>query len=425
MPDRPLLAIAAALLAVCLAAPGWLPAVAAAPPPNVVLIMADDIGWECFGAYGGQDYQTPRLDELCRTGVRFTHCYSTRPHHFGFDQYLLWQLTRGRNVNQGGGERYWSPLLEQNGRLLSIAENDGQYGPDMMCDFLCDFIDDHQDRPFFVYYPMMLVHDPFVPTPETVGEASRGHDANKAVARDKQKNFAAMVHHMDKIVGRIVDQLDSLGQLENTLVLFTADNGTHRSITSTWQDRSITGGKGGTTDMGTHVPLIAYWKGRTPDGAVVEDLLDFTDFYPTLAELIGADAARLDGRSFLPQLLGQPGNPRRWVLCHYQPFWSQQPGQFARTETFKLYPDDRLYNVPVDLNEQRPISAEEASSKGNTDRSLLAELLRRAPPLPQGQGNKDSHRRETYPRWPQLDLDQPPVAEPTAYRVDFDRAAVR
>lgn len=437
--------------------------------PNVVLVMADDVGWEAFGSYGGQDYQTPNLDRLCRDGVRFSHCYSTplctpsrvqimtgkynfrnythfgyldpnqrtfgqmmreagyataiagkwqlnglanelpgyqdntRPVHFGFDEYLLWQLTVRKNVS-GGGERYWSPLLEQNGRLLSVEENQGKYGPDMMCDFLCEFIEQNRHQPFFVYYPMLLVHDPFVPTPDSIGERSRGHESNRADPSQTKENFAAMVNYMDKIVGRIVDHLRTLELLENTLVLFTSDNGTHPSIRSLWNDFSIQGGKGGTTDMGTHVPLIAYWQGRTPGGKVIDDLVDFTDVYPTLAELIGESAAESDGRSFLPQICGLPGNPRSWIFCHYQPFWGNRtPAQFARTQQFKLYRDGRLYHVPEDMEETRDLSSTQLTPQAASDQSRLHRILQNAPPVPDGIGNHDSHQRTIYPEWPRLE----------------------
>jgi arylsulfatase A len=454
--------------------------------PNVVLIMADDIGWECFGAYGGQDYKTPRLDALCRAGVQMTHCYSTplctpsrvqimtgkynfrnythfgflspnertfgqmmreqgyataiagkwqlnglanllpgwddttRPHHFGFDEYLLWQLTREKQVERGGGERYWSPLLERSGELLTIEANDGLYGPDLMCDFVCDFISRHRDDPFFVYYPMLLVHDPFVPTPDSIGDGSRGHEANDPDKSRRQEHFAAMVEYLDKIVGRIVDHLESLGQLENTLILFTADNGTHASITSGWNGRSITGGKGGSTDMGTHVPLIAFWKGKTPVGHVCSDLVDFTDFYPTLAELVGGEATGCDGQSFLPQLLGATGSPRSWVLCHYQPFWHREPRQFARNHRYKLYPDGQLFDVPADLAEQRPLATEDLDTEVLGVRDDLQRLLDRLPPLPPGMQNRESIDRPTYPDWPVINPAGAVVEESERYRVDFD-----
>ena len=438
--------------------------------PNIVLIMADDVSWECFGCYGAGDYKTPNLDKLASQGLRFSHCYSTpicttsrvkimtgkynfrnythfgylnpdektfgnllqdagyqtaiagkwqlnglsnslagfqnskRPHDAGFDEYMLWQLTMPKSK----GERFWSPLLEHNGKVLSKQQNAGKYGPDLLCDFLCDFIDRHQDQPFFVYYPMLLVHDPFVPTPDSVGQGTRDHSANKA-PKDKvqrKKNFVDMVAYMDKIVGRIVSKVESVGQLENTLILFTADNGTNRQIKSLWNGMEIQGGKGGMTDMGTHVPLIAFWKGTTPRGKVVDDLVDFTDFYKTFAsaaEIQRSSSDPTDGVSFLPQLKGEAGTPRDWVFCHYEPYWNKKPGQFIRNQKFKLYRDGRLFQVPQDLKEESDLSASELETARAAKRQLSS-VLDLAPPSPalskdQKQRNKNTKDRPTYSNW--------------------------
>jgi arylsulfatase A-like enzyme len=135
-----------------------------------------------------------------------------------------------------------------------------------------------------------------------------------------------MVAYADKIVGRIVKALDELGLREETLLLFTGDNGSPRGINSTMGQKVIKGGKGYTTDAGTHVPLIANWKGTIPVGQTCEDLVDFTDFLPTLLQISGAEFPLdtvLDGRSFVPQLLGKIGNPRDWIFCHYDPKWGE------------------------------------------------------------------------------------------------------
>ena len=124
-----------------------------------------------------------------------------RPQQAGFDEWLLWQVTKGKSIKDGGGERFWSPPLEHSGQLQTIAENENKYGPDLMCDFVCDFMKRSGDEPFFVYYPMLLVHDPFVPTPETIGDAPRNHGSNKAPL-DKQarkENFVAMVNYADSM----------------------------------------------------------------------------------------------------------------------------------------------------------------------------------------------------------------------------------
>jgi len=438
--------------------------------PNVILIMADDVSWECFGCYGAEDYQTPHIDELAAKGIRFTHCYSTplctpsrvkimtgqynfrnythfgyldpqsktfghklqsagyktavagkwqlnglshqaegfadntRPFKAGFDEYCLWQLTVPRGA-KGSGERFWSPPLEQNGKLLTPDDNLNKYGPDIMSDFVCDFIKRNKDEPFFVYYPTVLVHNPFVPTPDTIGAAPRDHDANRAPkGKAKQKaNFVAMVNYLDKIVGKIVKQVDDIGQLENTIILFTADNGTNTSITSAWDGRDIRGGKGGTKDMGTHVPLVAYWKGHTPEGKVVDDLIDFTDFYPTLAAAAGVELSKddpIDGRSFLPQLNGKSGTPRDWVFWHYQPYWGKFAGaQFVRDQTFKLYRDGRLFDVPQDLDESRNLAQAAGNEAVESARRKLGQVLNSAPPAPPLEGGRNARNRPVYPAW--------------------------
>lgn len=439
--------------------------------PNIILIMADDVSWECFGAYGAEDYKTPNIDALAQRGVRFQNCFSTpictpsrvklmtgkynfrnythfgylnpkektfgqmlqaagyktaiagkwqlngiyhkaegyldntRPFKAGFDEYCLWQVTRGKNVKNGSGERFWSPALEQNGKFLSIEHNQGKYGPDIMSDFLCDFIDRNRDQPFFVYYPTTLVHNPFVPTPDTIGSAPRNHDANKQPKSKKARkaNFVAMVNYLDKIIGKIVKRVEQAGQLENTLILFTADNGTNVGINSRWNGQNIRGGKGSTTDMGTHVPLVAFWKGHTPKGVVSNDLIDFTDFYPTFAAMAGVTLGKedpIDGRSFLPQLNGERGQPRDWVLCHYQPYWGRFKGsQYIRDAQFKLYRDGRFYHVPEDLEESRNLTMSQTDAQGATVRRKLEKTFQTFPPAPAIEGGRNANQRPVYPDW--------------------------
>ena len=438
--------------------------------PNIILIMADDVSWEAFTCYGGEDYKTPNIDELASQGIRFAHCYSTpicttsrvkimtgkynfrnythfgylnpeektfgnmlqsagyktaiagkwqlnglynsllrnqdakRPFDAGFDEYMLWQLTTQKGgAKSKGGERFWSPPIEHNGRFLTKEMNKGQYGPDMFCDFLCDFMERNKDEPFFVYYPMVLVHDPFVPTPNSIGD-EKIINPNKA-PKDKAKqkaNFVAMVEYMDKIVGRIVKKVEEIGVADNTIILFTADNGTNKRIRSNWNGQEIQGGKGGMKDNGTHVPLVAFWKGHTPKGLVSNDLIDFTDFYATFASAAGVKLGEndpTDGHSFFPQLKGQPGTPREWVFCHYEPYWNKSSGQFVRNGDFKLYRDGRLFNVPGDLAEEKDLSNSTDKDVHSIELSLK-KLLGNFPPAPKGpKANKDTNDRPVYPGW--------------------------
>jgi len=391
--------------------------------------MADDLGYECLGCYGSTSYQTPALDELARTGIRFDRCYSqplctpsrvqlmtgqynfrnyqafgmidpkettfahllksagyatcvvgkwqlygseiensevkgkgSRPAQMGFDEHCLWQVERRES-------RYRDPLIVENGTYRDDLA--GKYGPDVFCDYATGFIERHRDRPFLLYYPMTLTHDPFVPTPDSEDWSKRQDEADP-------RYFADMVAYMDKVVGRIVQKLDDLGLRENTLILFTGDNGTGVRIESKLGNRVVKGGKGKTTDAGTHVPLIANWKAVTPPGKVCDDLIDSTDFLPTLAHATGASVPQglvLDGRSFLPQIRGRKGNPREWIFCHF----FRNPGdpvkRFAMNKRWKLYQDGALFDVAADPLEQRPIRASQDSPEATQARKHLGEVL--------------------------------------------------
>lgn len=401
-------------------------------PPNIVLIMADDIGVECFGSYGGQSYSTPKLDALAQGGLRFTHCFSqplctpTRvqlmtgrsnirnyvrfgymppgertfghifrdagyatavagkwqlhgfgqpepfagkgmhPRDSGFDEYCLWQIDRRES-------RYWSPVIEQNGRLLETA---GRYGPDIFCDFITDFTTRHRDKPFLVYYPMVLTHSPFVPVP---GEGERKPDGPS-----NPRHFAGMVRHMDAVVGRIVDRLDQLGLRENTVVIFTSDNGTQGDVVSHFNGRDVRGGKGKTTNAGTHVPLIVSWPGRVAPG-VRNDLIDSTDFLPTLAELAGIrlpESPKLDGWSFAPGIMGRPHQPRPWLFSYYNPLMGngrERDVRFTRDHRWKLYGTGEFYNVKRDPLEQEPIALEIAGPRAQEAHAKLKAALESMP----------------------------------------------
>ncbi|MCZ6672967.1 MAG: sulfatase-like hydrolase/transferase [Verrucomicrobia bacterium] len=324
----------------------------------------------------------------------------TRPLKAGFDESLLWQVTKGKSKKDGGGERFWSPPLEHNGVPVTSKTNHGKYGPDLLTDFVCDFIEKNQDEPFFVYYPMVLVHDPFLPTPDSIGHMS----LEEAMIQPKdprqlKANFVAMVNYMDKLVGRIAAKVEDLGLSDDTIILFTSDNGTNTKLKSGWNGIEIPGGKGGLTDMGTHVPFVAYWKGHTPKGRVSEDLVEFTDFYTTLADVAGVELGvnePIDGQSFFPQLNGKRGHPRNWVLNHYQPYWGPKPGQYVRNAQYKLYRDGRFFEVPKDLFEKHNI-ADSANSEAQAVRNQLQSLLSVLPLVVEGKGNDIEKQRPVYP----------------------------
>ena len=388
--------------------------------------MADDVGSEAFGCYGSKQYRTPEIDRLAERGMRFTHCYSqplctpsrvklmtglsnarnysafsvlkrdqktigqyfreagyrtaiagkwqllgaehykerfrgkgTWPEAAGFENICLWQVDQL-------GERFHGPLLYIDGKNRQFG--DEKYGPEVATTYLIDFMKKHRDAPFFVYFPMILVHAPFVPTP----------DSPSLESKDRQRNFEDMVAYMDKMVGRLARATRELGVADNTLFLFIGDNGTHRTLSSRLGDRTIQGGKGTTTDAGTRVPFVAHWPGTVPAGRVSHDLIDFSDFLPTVLEAIGAPVPNgLDGRSFLPQLKGKKGTPREWLYCYYNPRPERtKPSRFARDHRWKLYGDGRFFEITNDVLEERPLDGE--SLAAGSAAALAREKLTRA-----------------------------------------------
>lgn len=380
--------------------------------PNIILIMADDLGYECIGANGGVSYKTPVLDGLAKTGVRFEHCYSqplctpsrvqimtgiynvrnyTRfgvlargettfahllkkggyvtciagkwqlgnqsdaAHHFGFDEACLWQHTVKGNKTDGCDNRYVNPTIDINGKTTVLPK--GSFGPDVCSDFLCDFMIKHKAEPFLIYYPMILTHCPFVPTPDS--EDWDPNSPGSKTYKGDAEYFGDMVTYMDKIIGKITGTLEAHGLRDNTLILFTGDNGTDEPVVSELNGNRVAGGKGKMTDAGTRVPLTANWPGVFPKGRVCNDLVDFSDFLPTLCEAAGVtvpSTLTLDGRSFLPQLQGKKGEPRKWIYCWYSRNGGPTGKEWARNQHYKLYRSGDFYQVSEDVLEERPLT---------------------------------------------------------------------
>jgi len=374
--------------------------------PNIVLIMVDDMGYEVPGYTGGTSYQTPNIDKLAKTGLRFTHCYSApkcspsrvtiMTGRYLFRTTQQWghipadEITFGHILESAGykvalagkwqmallgddplhvrkmgfdqscvfgwheGPRYHEPFIWQNGSRLENVEQ--RYGPDVYVEFLIDFIAKNQNVPFFAYYPMALAHDisnDFQPPPPP------GPDG-------RYQNYQELIAYMDKNVGRLVAALDTLGLRKNTLILYTTDNGTpgqfitsiedgqyiRTPVISKMGDQDIPGGKSLLNDRGTHVPLFANWPGQIPSGRMCSDLIDFSDFMPTLAELAGAKIPAdrmIDGRSFAAQIRDKKGNPREWVYTEIE------GRAWIRNHCWKLYEDGRLFDMTSDPLEQSPI----------------------------------------------------------------------
>ena len=276
-----------------------------------------------------------------------------RPNNFGFDEYCLWWLTEP-------GPRYANPKIVRNGELLETTVDD--YGPDIVSNYITDFIDRNHDEPFFVYYPMILVHSPFQPTPDSP-------EWNNPERRDEKNNkyFKDMVEYTDKIVGKIVSKLDQLNLTDNTILIFTGDNGTHSSITSQTINGPYKGGKGQLKDNGDHVPLVISWPNGGVTNSTRPELVEFSDFLPTFAEAANANLPDdIDGKSFYNLIANKPYKQRESVFVHYYPRTlsaSDRNGCFARTVDYKLYSTGEFFDMKADKWENTPLDINSLNEK--------------------------------------------------------------
>ncbi len=342
-------------------------------PPNILFIMVDDLGAEWLSCYGGEEMKTPHLDQLAEGGMRFTSAYSmpqctpTRATlltgqypfrhgwvnhwdvprwgagcHFdwkhnttfarilktvgyataaagkwqindfrvqpdamakhGFDEWCMW--TGFETNNPPSAKRYWDPYIHTRDGSKTYT---GRFGADVFVDFLIDFMSRHKDKPMMLYFPMALTHGPFTTTP-------LDPDAKGKLAKHK-----AMVRYTDHAVGRLVKALDDLKIRDNTIVIFSTDNGSGRGVTARMNGRKVSGGKATLGEPGVCAPFIVNGPGLVPAGVKTDALTDFTDLLPTFAELAGAELPKdsaVDGQSIAKLILGKAkDSPRDWIMA--------------------------------------------------------------------------------------------------------------
>jgi arylsulfatase A len=349
--------------------------------PNVIFVLADDFGIGNVGCYGSDHYKTPQLDKLAAEGTRFTQCFTAAlcgpsramimtgryafrngssnqdacmvmpnkelqlarvfksagydtsfigkwgqlpgdPDEAGFDDYLRFN----------GSGVYWSRKPEKlekylvNGQEKELGMK--EYMPDLMHERAVRFLKASQDKPFFLYYSLVHVHGDIQPTPDS--------------AAGSKDLFGDNILYMDKLVGKLVAELDTLKLREKTLIIFMGDNGTGKGQTprSTIGSKALSGMKGTMLECGGLVPFIANWPAKTPAGKVSAELIDSTDLLPTFAELIGAklpEKVVFDGHSIAPQLRGEAGTPREWVYNQLAAMWYVRDAKWKLNEKAELY----------------------------------------------------------------------------------------
>jgi len=339
--------------------------------PNIVLFLIDDLGKEWIGCYGADSIQTPNIDELAKSGILFSNFYSmpqctpTRVSlltgqypfrhgwvnhwdvprwgggaHFdenlnpsigiemkkagyktciagkwqiddfriepdalvrnGFDDFCMW--TGYEAGIPASAERYQNPYVFTSGGSQTV---NNEFGPDIFKEFIIDFINLNKESPMFIYYPMVLTHPPLVDTPDEVSDSKIG----------KHK---AMVRYTDKITGEIIRTLEEAKLRDNTIVIWTTDNGTSKGITGSLNGNKIGGGKSETTENGICVPFIVSWPGTIDSDQTSDALIDITDLYPTFLDLANIKKTTeqiQDGYSFKNILLGNSQKSERsWIL---------------------------------------------------------------------------------------------------------------
>jgi arylsulfatase A-like enzyme len=393
--------------------------------PNIIFILADDLGFAEIGSYGSDNYKTPNIDKLASQGLRFTNAYASplcgpsraviltgrypfrtgatnqdacallkpavettmptyfkpagyvttmigkfgqmdfEPSDWGFDDYLRFQGSGIYWNTQAKGKTY---LVNREQKILK----DKEYMPDVMHNHLVDFMTKNKNTPFFAYYALAQVHNEILPTPDS--------------KPDSKNIYADNVAYMDKLVGKLRLELQKLKISDNTILVFFSDNGTAgaQAVNATIGGKRLIGQKGSMQEGGSLEPLIVYWPGVTPVGKVSHDLISAPDFINTFADIMGAQIPKdkvLDGQSFNAQLHGQKGNPRSSI------FIQLANNYYVRSSNWKLNQSGELFDMRKAPFEEILVAASSKNADAIAARISLQKELDRL--NPQG-GYKDS-----------------------------------
>lgn len=426
-------------------------------PPNVILILADDLGWRDLGSYGSTFYETPNIDALAAEGMLYTDAYSASPAcsptrmsiltgrypaRTGYTSaaghvsrtMLHEERHGGRSFQRGLGpsslnyvEDSYNTIGEAMreagyatsffgkwhlGHAPSIPENHGfdhvkggrwhsgppgadrarQYFPPFDCetlqpepskdthvdehltDLAIEYMRAHKEKPFFMCFWPYSVHAPFQSKPELIEEWKGRADTDNP---QHSPTMAAMIEVLDDCVGRLLDGLEAEGLADNTIIIFSSDNGGNMynevDGTTPTNNAPLRGGKVNTLEGGIRVPLIVRWPDVTQAGARSDAVVSTTDFYPTVLEIAG-QALRpedhLDGESFAADLRGKPfdRSPLIFDQPHFATFVGNIPNSAVRYGDWKFYrywydaPDqthrEELYYLGEDIGEIRDVAAE-------------------------------------------------------------------
>jgi arylsulfatase A len=435
--------------------------------PNVVIILADDLGWADLGCYGNTFNQTPQIDSLAAEGLRFTHFYAgpvcspTRANlqsgqdqaRFGITQHIpghrrpfarlidpvvaphlplevetfaerlqtagyttgyfgKWHLG-GRGFSPS--EQGWQTVLECQGNTVPprlTGANEVRRTAEFLTDKAIEFIDAHKDGPFLLQVSHCAVHIPLSTTSELLAK----YEAREPMpGYPSLPAYAGLLEELDQSVGRIVEAVETAGLTEKTLILLLSDNGgleheqNGRVVTSNQPLRSE---KGTLYEGGIRVPAIARWPGSIPAGSICDTPAITMDVYPTCLELAGAEMPTdqpCDGISLAP-LLHDPGTPidrdtLYWHLPHYH---HSTPAGAIRRGDWKLlefFEDDHreLYNLRSDPGEHTDLASVEPQRAASLQQALAQWRQQVGARMPEPNPDYDPDRASELARRPRRD----------------------
>ncbi len=415
-------------------------------PPNILLIVIDDLGYSDLHCYGNELVETPNIDRLASEGVRFTSAYAsctvcspTRaslmtgrnpvavnitdwiPGNQGyrgrpppdekfivprFNQHLpleeitiaeklaeagystasigKWHLggagflptDQGFDLNVAGYHKgsppsyYYPYRSERRKDTITPLEltGDSLYLTDRLTNEAIHFMGMERNHPFFIYLPFYNVHTPLEGRPDLLKkyEIRLADHQNDSIQRNP--HFLAMTEAVDENVGRIMQFLEEKEMDENTVVIFTSDNGgllirNGNFIRASW-NHPLREGKGTLYEGGLRIPAIVRWPGTIGAGRISEEVIISTDIYPTVAELAGiAVDHEIEGKSLLPHLVRSEILERETLYWHYPHYHIGMPGGAIRDGDFKLIEyfetgEVELYNLRKDLQELHNLASE-------------------------------------------------------------------
>lgn len=391
-------------------------------PPNVILILMDDMGWRDVGFMGNRFVETPHIDRLAKSGLVFTQAYASAPNcaptraclmsgqytprhgiytvvdprqppgspwhklqaaeskseldtkfvtiaeslrdgGYATAFFGMWNLGRGRTGPvTPGGQGFQKVVFPENIGFGKdeYFDDEKNYLSDRLTDEVLKFVDENRERPFFVYYPDHAIHAPFNPKPELLAKYERKAAENKD--RRDDPACAATIEAVDQNVGRIMEHLKQLTLSDNTVVIFTSDNGGTQQYTP-----PLRGGKGELYEGGIRVPLVVTGPGVKKLGSKCDAPVSSVDFYPTLLDLAGIkppEGQAFDGVSLVPLLHGASTLDRKRLFWHFPcyvgratPASAIREGDFKLIEFFEEGGRVELFNLKSDPNEEKNLAA--------------------------------------------------------------------